>query len=291
MNKPHYFFWGGLLSNWRQYNFVCDGITYNCVEQYMMWSKAMFFGDVRTAYEIMVEDQPVFQKQLGRSVIGFVEDEWDQIKYDIVKKGVAARFSADKEAKDFLLSFEGFTIVEASPEDRIWGIGFSKEDAWDNVGNWGENLLGQILMEVRDEFSEIEVKMEKIKVFRPWKAGDPVYSKGIVSAISKTGQYTVNVEIFGRTETFTQDGLFGIDNPAPSISFLPTEQSMPFDEIEIAIDTPVWVRSNEGVPWEFRFFSHFAGGKLRAFDSQKKSNETEQTCPWKLYSFENPFGL
>ena len=134
--------------------------------------------------------------------------------------------------------------------------------------------------------------MEKRKVFRPWKAGDPVYSKGIVSAISKTGQYTVSVEIFGRTETFTQDGLFGIDNPAPSISFLPTEQSMPFDEVEIAIDTPVWVKKTDGSCWELRFFSQFGPTGVYCFSDQKRYKDAgHNTSFWPIYSFENPFGL
>lgn len=70
----------------------------------------------------MEEDQPVFQSWLGKGVIGFVEDEWDQIKYDIVKKESQLDSQQIKEAKDFLLSFEGFTIVERLHQRIGYGV-------------------------------------------------------------------------------------------------------------------------------------------------------------------------
>lgn len=41
-------------------------------------------------------------------------------------------------------------LVEASPYDKIWGVGYSAANAAANEGNWGENLLGKALMRVRD---------------------------------------------------------------------------------------------------------------------------------------------
>lgn len=53
-----------------------------------------------------------------------------------------------KEA-EYLLSTGNREIVEASPVDNIWGIGFSSDNAMENVDKWGQNLLGKTLMKVR----------------------------------------------------------------------------------------------------------------------------------------------
>jgi ribA/ribD-fused uncharacterized protein len=45
-------------------------------------------------------------------------------------------------------------LVEASPEDRIWGIGFTEKDAKENGERWGQNLLGKALVEVRRRIRE-----------------------------------------------------------------------------------------------------------------------------------------
>jgi ribA/ribD-fused uncharacterized protein len=45
-------------------------------------------------------------------------------------------------------------IVEASPQDRIWGVGFKESEAERNRYRWGENLLGRVLMDVRGRLRE-----------------------------------------------------------------------------------------------------------------------------------------
>ena len=133
--------------------------------------------------------------------------------------------------------------------------------------------------------------MNKIKKYRDWKVGDDVYIKGKVRRIEDKDDYPVKVNLgSGNGDTsLTKEGKYLYSDSYPCASFLPTEQSMPFDEVEIAVDTPVWVRINESDPWEFRFFSHFEDGCLKAFEAQKRSKEIKHTCGWQFYSFENPF--
>ena len=63
------------------------------------------------------------------------------------------KFSQNQNFKDFLLSTGDKILVEASPYDRIWGIGMLETDnRAENPLLWnGENLLGFALMEVRDQ--------------------------------------------------------------------------------------------------------------------------------------------
>lgn len=147
------FFWNGIFSNWHESNFEVNGVKYNCGEQYMMHQKAITFNDKEIADKILREYSPRRQKQLGREVRNFNSNQWDLIKYELVKKGLREKFNQNPKLKKYLLKYKNFQIVEASPEDRIWGIGFYDNEAIQNIQNWGENLLGKILTELAAELS------------------------------------------------------------------------------------------------------------------------------------------
>lgn len=118
----------------------------------MMAGKARLFGDEATAARIISAGSPKQVKEFGRQVSGFVENEWDSAKRRIVYEGNLAKFSQNADLRQFLLSTGDKVLVEASPVDRIWGIRLAADD--DRASNplqWrGENLLGFILMDVRD---------------------------------------------------------------------------------------------------------------------------------------------
>lgn len=151
MNNKYKFFFKSKLGNWNITDFRVDGIRFNCGEQYMMYCKAMLFNDTETAFEIMYESEPMNHKDLGRKVKNFNPVVWDENKYDLVKTGLRAKFSQNPELKEYLLKFKGQIFVEASPFDRVWGIGYDADHALENINNWGENLLGKILTELSNE--------------------------------------------------------------------------------------------------------------------------------------------
>lgn len=140
------------LSQWYDCYFVVNGVCYHTTEQFMMASKALLFGDDEVHREIMTVYSPSDYKKLGRKVHGFNPELWDARKYDIVVEGNKAKFGQNPELKEFLLSTGDAILVEASPYDKIWGIGLDRETAMKGtVDQWkGENLLGCALMEVRD---------------------------------------------------------------------------------------------------------------------------------------------
>lgn len=150
-NKEYVFFWGGIYSNWYRSKFTLDGKTYNCAEQYMMEQKALTFGDTESAEKIMGTENPREQKALGRKVKNYNQKKWDEVKFEIVKRGCRAKFEQNHLLKRQLILDKDKEIVEASPEDRIWGIGFTEDDALQNMDKWGENLLGKLLMELAQE--------------------------------------------------------------------------------------------------------------------------------------------
>lgn len=157
------FFWGhqpnkdgsigkGCFSQWWESSFEINNITYKTAEHYMMAEKAKLFGDNEIFDEIIKTNDPHAAKKLGRKVKNFIPKIWDEKKYEIVKRGNMAKFSQNNDLKTYLLNTKQRIIVEASPVDRIWGIGMSQDNVRiNNPMHWkGDNLLGYALMEVRD---------------------------------------------------------------------------------------------------------------------------------------------
>jgi len=152
MNQQYHFFWQAqsVFSNWYAYDFDHNGIWFNCAEQAMMFEKAIAFDDKETAKEILRTNNPRDQKALGKQVKRFNSETWDSVKYETVKSILRSKFQSQM-MQNYLLKYKGLTFVEASPYDRIWGIGFTESDALPNIANWGENLLGKMLTEISNE--------------------------------------------------------------------------------------------------------------------------------------------
>lgn len=146
------FFWHGPFSQWHPSIFCVDGIRYYCAEQYMMAQKAVIFNDYQTLSKIMSTRNPKEQKALGRKVTGFDSDIWEHICQDIVYRGNLAKFSQNDSLRVELLKTVGTALVEASPYDKVWGIGLGPEDPLRlDPSNWkGTNYLGLCLMRVRE---------------------------------------------------------------------------------------------------------------------------------------------
>lgn len=144
-------FWGGPFSQWYTHNMEIDGVIYNCCEQYMMAEKAKLFGDTESLEAIMKSKDPKKQKAIGRTVKNFNGPMWERMCRDIVFRANLAKFS-DPELKKYLFSFGNEEIVEASPYDKIWGIGLSEDDpdALDKTKWQGTNWLGEAIMQVRE---------------------------------------------------------------------------------------------------------------------------------------------
>jgi len=164
--RPKYvFFWGHTgnegavgkecLSQWYPAPFEIGGVRYATAEHWMMAEKARLFGDHQAAERAVAAPHPGAAKQVGREVRGFDHALWEERRSAIVVAGNRAKFTQHAPLHDFLAGTGARVLVEASPVDRIWGIGLAANDdraadprAWD-----GLNLLGFALMEVRAELA------------------------------------------------------------------------------------------------------------------------------------------
>lgn len=133
--------------------FSLDAQEYSSAEQFMMYHKAMIFLDREIAQQIMQTDDVRKIKNLGRQVKNYNEYVWKYFRSKVVYEGNKAKFTQNEELKQALFATKGTTLVEAAPNDIIWGIGLSEDDprALKRETWLGKNLLGEILTQIRIE--------------------------------------------------------------------------------------------------------------------------------------------
>jgi predicted NAD-dependent protein-ADP-ribosyltransferase YbiA (DUF1768 family) len=171
----------GWLSQWYECEFTDpDGIVYKSAEHYMMYHKAILFNDPATGQLILDSTTPDVTRALGRKVANFDESVWKANRERIVEDGTRHKFTrpvseeglrygvnpdaeliAPMTLRGLLLATGDREIVEASPMDKIWGIGFGERKADGSRKRWGLNLLGKALVKVRGELKEEGEKKEK----------------------------------------------------------------------------------------------------------------------------------
>jgi ribA/ribD-fused uncharacterized protein len=154
VTKTHLFFWNTIYSQWYTAPKLIteEGKTFTSAEQYMMYKKAQLFNDVEAAEEILATDNPRTIKAIGRRVKNFNATAWSDISYAVVVQGNFLKFTQNIELQHTLREQAHLQLVEASPEDKIWGIGLhASDDRVLDESQWqGQNLLGKAIMAVRE---------------------------------------------------------------------------------------------------------------------------------------------
>ncbi|MGW0884132.1 NADAR family protein [Streptomyces sp. NPDC002671] len=143
------------LSQWWPSPFVVDGVSYATAEHWMMAGKARLFRDAEAERRVLAAVHPAEAKKAGRLVRDFDEAIWERERFEIVAQGSVHKFAAHDDLREFLLGSGDRVLVEASPVDRVWGIGLTADDeAASDPERWkGPNLLGFALMEARERLA------------------------------------------------------------------------------------------------------------------------------------------
>lgn len=141
------------LSNWYLSPFIVEGVMFSSMEQYMMYKKAVTFGDFDMVQKILTEKDVSKVKQYGRQIANYDDVVWNGIRQIIVYRGLLAKFSQNQELGRKLKETGEAVLAECAVHDKIWGIGLSMQDTNRfNMQKWnGQNLLGFSLMQVREQ--------------------------------------------------------------------------------------------------------------------------------------------
>ena len=131
----------GCFSNFAPYPIEIDGKEWPTSEHYFQAQK---FLDSERRERIRHTPSPMIAARLGRDRKARLRTDWEQVKLDIMRKAVRAKFAQHDDIRDVLFSTGTAVIVEHTVNDRFWG---------DGGDGSGKNWLGRILMEVRDEFA------------------------------------------------------------------------------------------------------------------------------------------
>ena len=155
--NTHLFFLRGVFSNFQ----LCEelevrGMPFMTTEHAFMWLKAKHFKDERSATKILTAMNPSDAKLIGRGVVGFNVEEWSQVCFDYMLEVNRAKYSQNPDLALHLVKTGNKILAETNGKDVIWGIGlYADNDKVLNEKTWkGKNLLGQVLMKVRQELNE-----------------------------------------------------------------------------------------------------------------------------------------
>lgn len=141
-----------IFSNWHPAAFTDEeGRRFANSEQFMMWAKALIMGDLAMAARMLTVSDPKTLKDMGRQVQNYQEALWVKHRLAVMVHGCYLKFSQNLAMKAELLATGDRILVEASPDDSIWGIGLEESDprCLDRQQWKGLNLLGEALMVVR----------------------------------------------------------------------------------------------------------------------------------------------
>lgn len=139
-------------------------VTFSSSEQYFMYVKAYHFKDNATMKKILKPGYEAHDyKRFGREVKNYNDEAWNKVRFDAMKQACRLKYTQNPDLRTILLNTEDAILVEASPYDKIWGVGLAKfsgsymkpDSTWKNPLKWrGLNLLGFALMDVREELKK-----------------------------------------------------------------------------------------------------------------------------------------
>jgi ribA/ribD-fused uncharacterized protein len=147
----------GCCSNWHPTGFDFRGTHFATGEHWMMWQKACLMGDTEKASQILAAPTPRWAKELGAEVKPYDGALWDAVREQMVYYGMREKFIANEPERGELLSTGSALLAEASPYDRVWGVGMTADDPrFANPAKWeGDNLLGRACMHTRADIRQL----------------------------------------------------------------------------------------------------------------------------------------
>jgi N-glycosidase YbiA len=136
----------GCFSNFSPHGFELDGYWWQTSEHYFQAQK---FTVTHHVEEIRLAKTPANAAEMGRDRTRPLRSDWEEIKEDVMRRGLLCKFQTHTDIREILLSTGDELIVENAPQDYYWGCGQDGS---------GKNRLGEILREVRAILRESQGK-------------------------------------------------------------------------------------------------------------------------------------
>uniref|UniRef100_A0A914M7B5 NADAR domain-containing protein n=1 Tax=Meloidogyne incognita TaxID=6306 RepID=A0A914M7B5_MELIC len=135
--------------------FTLLGKTFSSVEQFFIWQKARFFGDLEIAEEVLMLDNPITIRRIGKRIRGYNQIEWNSVRNKVMYTGLWAKFTQNTQLFNQLRATGDGLIAQASASELYWSNGVCPKSArLKDPSQWeGENYLGKLLMELRSEIN------------------------------------------------------------------------------------------------------------------------------------------
>jgi ribA/ribD-fused uncharacterized protein len=133
----------GEFSNFASYPIKLKDRIWPTVEHYFQAQK---FADTKHEDAIQLADSPMTAANMGRERSRPLRKDWETVKDDIMREAVLAKFTQYASLRELLLSTGDAYIIEHTKNDNYWA---------DGPHGTGRNMLGIILMEVREKLQEI----------------------------------------------------------------------------------------------------------------------------------------
>ena len=142
------------LTNWYPCKVQFKGHTFDSSEQAYQWAKADFCKDDAAAAKLLYTTSPRDAKDIGSTVEGLADTDWDQKKNGIMEEILRYKFSNNGELKKQLLDTKTIHLAEAG-RDKHWAVGLpiNSVDLFTTDKWTGHNWLGKLLASVRTEIS------------------------------------------------------------------------------------------------------------------------------------------
>ncbi|SFJ10577.1 NADAR family protein [Thermoflavimicrobium dichotomicum] len=131
----------GSFSNFSPHPIELDGKKWPTTEHYFQAQK-FITTDPAYSEKIRLASSPMVAARLGRSRKAPLRPDWEKIKDDVMRKAVRCKVMTHPDVKELLLSTGDEEIIEKTTKDTYWGCGSDGK---------GKNMLGKILMEIREE--------------------------------------------------------------------------------------------------------------------------------------------
>jgi ribA/ribD-fused uncharacterized protein len=129
----------GCFSNFSPHPITLDGKAWPTSEHYFQAQK---FEDEQHQEAIRTTKSPMIAARMGRDRKKTLRPDWEAVKISIMTDAVRAKFTQHDDIRAILLGTADARLVEHTTNDSYWG---------DGGDGSGKNMLGQVLMRVRDE--------------------------------------------------------------------------------------------------------------------------------------------